>query len=61
MNRLLVAYEANNGIEVLDFNDLRSKIKQGEISENTTFYNGLITSKSEFLSNWKTPIKGSWI
>lgn len=61
MNRMLVAFDTPNGIEVLNFNDLRSKIKQGEVPENTDFYNGLITSKSEFLTSWKTPVKGSWI
>jgi hypothetical protein len=61
MNRMLVAYDSPNGIEVLDFNDLRAKIKQGEVAEDTNFYNGLITSKYEFITSWKTPIKGSWI
>lgn len=61
MNRMLVAYNTNDGVEVLNFNDLRTKIKQGEVSEEATFYNGLITSKSEFVSSWKTPLKGSWI
>jgi hypothetical protein len=61
MNRMLIAFDITEGIDVLSMNDLRTKIKQGEVSENTTFYNGLITSKIEFLTNWKTPIKGSWI
>lgn len=61
MNRMLVAYDTTNGIKVDDLNALRSKIKQGEVSEDANFYNGLITSKNEFLAIWKTPIKGSWI
>lgn len=61
MNRMLVAYDTTNGIKVDDLNALRTKIKQGEVSEDANFYNGLITSKNEFLAIWKTPIKGSWI
>jgi hypothetical protein len=61
MNRMLIAFDTTEGIGVLSMNDLRTKIKQGEVSEDISFYNGLITSKSEFLTSWKTPIKGSWI
>lgn len=61
MNRMLVAYNTANGIKVDDLNVLRAKVKQGEVSEDVNFYNSLITSKSEFLAIWKTPIKGSWI
>lgn len=61
MNRMLVAYDTPNGIKVEDLNALRTKIKHGEVSEDANFYNGLITSKNEFLTIWKTAIKGSWI
>lgn len=61
MDRMLVAINHNGTIETLPFVELRSKISSGEIAKSTTFYNGLVTSKSEFLSDWERPIEGSWI
>ena len=61
MDRMLVGIEFNGATETLPFIELRNKISSGDISENTTFYNGLVTSKEEFLNDWERPIKGSWI
>lgn len=61
MDRMLVAINHNGAITILPFMELRNKISSGEISKTTNFYNGLITSKTEFLSNWERPIEGSWL
>lgn len=61
MDRMMVAYEANNGIEVIHFNDLKDKIAKGEVSESQYFYNSLINSIREFKTNWRRPINGSWL
>ena len=61
MDRMLVAVDSNGEIKTLPFLELRNKISAGEISDSTTFYNGLISSKEEFISNWERPIAGSWI
>ncbi|MEN8928805.1 MAG: hypothetical protein ABF242_08900 [Flavobacteriales bacterium] len=61
MDRMLVAIKKNETIETLSFINLRSKIASGEIAKATTFYNGLIASKAEFLSDWERPIEGSWL
>lgn len=61
MDRMLVAIDVNGTIETLPFNELRSKISSGEISKSTHFYNGMITSKHEFLTDWERPIEGSWV
>ncbi len=61
MDRMLVAIHHNGSIEALPFRELRNKLNSGELSDSTVFYNGLITSKAEFLSEWERPIKGSWI
>ncbi len=61
MDRMLVAYDNDGVAEVLPFTELRSKITSGSISKNTHFYNGLVSSKEEFLNNWQRPIEGSWI
>lgn len=61
MDRMLIAFKQDNEIKSLTFSDLRNKISSGNISENTLFYNGLIQTKEEFVTNWEIPIKGSWI
>lgn len=61
MDRMLVAINQNENIETLPFMELRNNIASGDISKSTLFYNGLITSKKEFLTDWERPIEGSWI
>ena len=61
MDRMLVAYDNNGVVEVLPFTELRNKIASGKIAKTTHFYDGLITSKHEFLLNWERPIEGSWV
>jgi len=61
MDRMLVAINQNENIETLPFMELRNKIASGDISKSTLFYNGLITSKIEFLTDWERQIEGSWI
>lgn len=61
MDRMLVAIDNNGTIETLPFTELRNKLSRGEISKSTNFYNGLVTSKQEFLSDWERPIEGSWV
>ena len=61
MDRMLVAIQQNDQIVTLPFVELRSKIASKDVSTLTLFYNGLITSKKEFLSDWERPIDGSWL
>jgi hypothetical protein len=61
MDRMLVAINQNGKIETLPFIELRRKLNSEEIPSSTLFYNGLITSKAEFLSDWERPIEGSWL
>ena len=61
MDRMLVAINRNGNIETLPFQELRNKLGSGEIYNSTNFYNGLITNKAEFLTDWERPIEGSWL
>lgn len=61
MDRMLVAINHEGSIITLPFMELRNKIASGEIAKSTTFYNGLIASKEQFLNDWERPIEGSWI
>ncbi|MDA9262153.1 hypothetical protein N9P55_00115 [bacterium] len=61
MDRMLIAFNQNDTILALPFNQLREKIATGEVSKLSNFYNGLVSSKTEFITNWETPIEGSWL
>lgn len=61
MDRMLVAINENGNIETLPFVELRNKLASGQVERTSTFYNGLITSKKEFLTDWERPIEGSWL
>ena len=61
MDRMLVAIDNNGTIETLPFMTLRNKLSSGEITKSTTFYNGMVTSKEQFLTDWERPIEGSWL
>lgn len=61
MDRMLVAIDNNGTIETLPFMTLRNKLSSGEITKSTTFYNGMVTSKEQFLTDWERLIEGSWL
>jgi hypothetical protein len=61
LDRMLVAINQKGTIETLPFMELRNKITSGEIAKSTTFYNGLVASKEQFLNDWERPIEGSWL
>ena len=61
MDRMLIAFNHHDTVLVLPFNQLREKIKTEEVSKSSIFYNGLVNSKGDFVSNWETPIEGSWL
>lgn len=60
-NRMLIAFEVENGIKISHVNEIDGLIEIGEIVPNTPFFNNLVTSKSDFESKWKIPVKDSWL
>lgn len=60
LNRMNLAYMKNNVATVVKMNDFSALYANGEITDNTIVLNNTITTKREFDSAWKTPLKDSW-
>jgi len=41
--------------------NLKQRIEEGEIKENTLTFNNLITNKKELEESWTVPVKDSWL
>lgn len=60
MDRMQLAYKANNEIRILSKSKFESMLESGELNENTIVYNNLIEKKSELKTKWEVPVKESW-
>lgn len=60
-NRMLLSFGEEGTEHIVHMQDLNAGIQQGEIAEETLFYNNLVTSKVEFQSNWKQTAGESWL
>lgn len=61
LNRLLVAYRAIDGIEVVHSSKIPELLVGGKINENTIVFNVGIGSDEEFSNNFEIPLKESWL
>ena len=60
-NRMLLSFGEEGNEYLVRLQDLNSGILKGEITQETRFYNNLVTSKSEFQENWKQAAGKSWL
>lgn len=60
-NRLLIAFEADNEIEVIHMNDFIERINNQQLPADTTIYNNSITTLKQFNTEWQLPASQSWI
>ena len=61
LNRLLVAYESNNQVEVIKSTQVKELLTSHVISENTLVFDNTITQSTELSTNWKQPLKSTWL
>lgn len=59
-DRMTIAYEEEGQVKLKILNDFQRALDSGELNENTIVYNNLIDTKSDFIQNWKVPVKLSW-
>ena len=59
-NRMLVATENQEDIQLLQLHTLSDEIKAGRLTENHLVYDNLVNTIADWKSNWKKPIKESW-
>jgi hypothetical protein len=60
LNRLLVAYKTNTGIEIVHSSKIKELLAENKISENTIVYNTSVSNQKEF-NNWEQELKNTWL
>jgi len=60
LNRLLVAYEGQQKVEVLTSAKISDLLQQGVLSASTIVYNTSVANEDE-LSNWAKPLQETWL
>jgi hypothetical protein len=61
LNRLLVAYEKNNEVQVVKQSQISELLASKQINENTIIFNNTISQSTELDSNWKQPLHKTWL
>lgn len=59
-DRLTIAYKLNDEIETIHMSEFEEAIESGRLNEETTVFNNLVETKTEFENAWEIPLKESW-
>jgi hypothetical protein len=60
LNRLLVGYKTQSGVEVVPSAMIKEKIAAKQLDENTLIYNVAVSDSKEY-ENWLQPLKDTWL
>lgn len=60
LDRMNVAYEKDNQINIIKLNDFKTQVKNGDLDLETVVYNNGITNLKDFREQWKLPLSKSW-
>lgn len=60
LNRMNLAYMVKDKVIPVKMDDFTTLINEGVITDNTLVFNNTITSKKEFDTIFKAPLKNSW-
>lgn len=60
LDRMNVAYEQNQKIEIVKLPEFKKAVKNGELPKDTIVYNNGVTNLADFRSQWKLPLTESW-
>ncbi len=61
LNRLLVAYEINDDVCVVNASNVKQLLALNTITKNTLIYNNTITTSIELETAWKQPLSATWL
>lgn len=61
LNRLLVAYDNNNHVEVIKSSQVKELLTANAITANTLVYDNTITQSTELETKWKQPLQSTWL
>lgn len=59
-DRMQIAYRDSEGIQAVSRQEFEKLVEQGEVNENTTVFNNMITAADDFSTQWEVPLKESW-
>jgi hypothetical protein len=60
LNRLLVAYKTESGVEVVNASKIKELLISKTISSKTLIYNVAVSNSDEF-ANWLQPLENTWL
>jgi hypothetical protein len=60
-DRQALAFMLQERIQLIPLSELNNAIEKDLISPNTLYFNNIIQTKQELLSQWIIPIKNSWL
>ena len=61
LNRLLVAYETNDEINVVKNTRISELLVNGIITEKTLVFDNTITNSNDLITNWKKPLHQTYL
>jgi hypothetical protein len=60
-NRQMLAFVVNNKIQILPIQQVQYALNNGILTENVLYFNNLVQTKAELLSQWIIPLNKSWL
>jgi hypothetical protein len=60
-DRTSLAFFVNDKIQLLPLSQLQYALDNRFITEETLYFNNLVQTKEELVSNWIIPVKNSWL
>lgn len=60
-NRQNLAFFVKDKIQLLPLSQLKYAFENGFINPETIYFNNLVLTKEDLLSNWLIPVKNSWL
>jgi hypothetical protein len=61
MDRHTLAFFIKDKVEMLPMSQLNYAVENNFINASTLYFNNLVTTKSEFLTKWITPVSETWL
>ena len=60
-DRQVLAFVVKDKIQMLPLSQLKYAVENGFITPETHYFNNLVKTREEMLSNWLIPVKDSWL
>jgi hypothetical protein len=61
LSRNMIAFLKNEEVLIEPLEAVKTQIKAGKIEKNSIIFNNLVNSRGQMETDWKIPLKGSWL